>query len=154
MKISLGEIFAGLFIVGGLASCVESYSLYKEFNSSTNWSETNGRISRSNIVSGSYIDKPGRCFYPRIKYVYSVNGVTYKSERVDFSGITFSCIGKNRAKNLVKKYPIKKSVRVYYDENNPKNSVVQRTGWKKIILITVLGIVFSCLGIGAWKFID
>jgi hypothetical protein len=104
---------------------------------------TQGRVTESK----TYWKSKG--WHYEIWYEYGVDGRLYKSDRVNY-GHTGSS-DKSFASNYVNRYPVGKSVVVYYDQNHPNKSVlepnVSNYDWVfVIVMIAALGFSFSAIG--------
>ena len=105
---------------------------------------TQGRITEST----TYWKSKGWNY--EIWYEYNVDGEFYKSDRVSYGYAGSS--SKSFAISYVNKYPVGKSVVVYYDSVNPKNSVLEPNNFNYdwifiIIMIAALGFFFIAIGL-------
>ena len=127
-------LLVGLLI--GLA--LFAYTGYAAYKSTVaqSWSKTGGTISESRTKrtrSRSY--RRGRRRYSNrttavIKYKYYVGGKSYEKDRLSFGGFNFFSVnfGKDFRTGFYKsleKYPKGKSVVVYYNPNQPGDSVLE-----------------------------
>lgn len=79
-----------------------------------------------------------------ISYMYHLEGKKYQSDRICFG---FSNPIFNHADKLVRKYPRKKQISVYYNPNNPEQAVLEPGISFGAVLITLVGIFFLALGV-------
>jgi hypothetical protein len=122
--VSLIFLFFGIFFLlpGG-------YNIFYGY-SSKNWPSTPGEIVRSEWGSRG----------ETIVYIYTINGVDYRSHSVDFGFIRHS-------KTLLGLYPVGAEVLVYYDPKNPSRAVLEPGISLQTSLVTSMGIICLCLTI-------
>ena len=104
---------------------------------SSNWASIEGKIIESSIRR---VKLRSPKYLPKIIYEYSVEGISYTSNRLSFSEyMRFhrSC------QRVIDRYPTGKSITVYYDPKNPKNSVIQKGRIKSAILLFVLTMILT-----------
>jgi Protein of unknown function (DUF3592) len=98
------------------------------------WPQVTGQIIESTVVGDSNFDGETKA---RILYSYVVNGISLQSKSVG-AGMMSSPTG------IVKRYPVGKQVQVYYDPENPKSALLERSGSGPIIflLLSIVNLVF------------
>ncbi|QDV44047.1 hypothetical protein Enr13x_39080 [Stieleria neptunia] len=141
-------IFVGAwFAVSGLASFVVQWR-------ASRWPTVEGAIRRAEVV-------PGKDYYfVRLEYAFTVDGVEYTSDDVYLnSGIggisvaseTMGAKTQASAERLRENYPVGKSVKVYYQPQNPSRSalVIETTG---ILVIGLFGLVLAAIAFVPLKF--
>ena len=104
---------------------------------SRNWASIEGKIIESSIRR---VKLRSPKYLPKIVYEYSIEGISYISNQLSFSEyMRFyrSCQG------VIDRYPAGKSVTVYYDPKNPKNSVIQKGRIKSAILLFLLTMILT-----------
>lgn len=101
---------------------------------------TLGTIMSSTITTGSY--KNPMLGY-EIKYKFSIRNKTYISNKITFKNV--GTIDPSFARFYVNKYPVGKSVTVYYDPNNPFFSVLEPKEKGNYIGIIVTPFIFAGL---------
>jgi hypothetical protein len=111
------------------------------------WPTTEGIVVKSHVLksnppgvnSGMEIDK---YFYPNILYSFSFNNVAYKNSKLYYGAYQPS---ETNAREFVEKYPTGSTVKIYYNPNNPNESVLE-IDWKfKSFLIFGCGLLFAFL---------
>jgi hypothetical protein len=90
--------------------CVSFPSLLQARESST-WPATDGTITRSKIASGDESD------YFDVNYSYDVDGKRYRGDKLSLDGFT-----PNTLQDLCARYPVGKTVLVYYRPQDPTKS--------------------------------
>jgi len=130
------------------------YGVYDNFNSlkylgadPSQFQQTSGRIISSNI--GMNGTRGGWKFY--IQYEYYIEGNKMTSERVHFGYQASS--NPSYAQEYINKYPIGKEVIVYYNPDDPRESVLEpQVKWYGQLYIFTAGILFSLLFLYlSWK---
>lgn len=122
-----------LFILVGIVFIViGSNNIYRAYKTS-NWPSVQGHITSSEITSHSstYTDTATNSvrneivYNAQINYDYVINGITYSNDEVKVGGT----IGTNTtawAREVLNKYPQEKSVNVYYNPEDPYQSVLEK----------------------------
>ncbi len=94
---------------------------------SVNWQTTQGKIISSKAVvcrsKYSLVDN----YVADIIYEYSVSNVLYSSRNITYS-MDSPIVYCGNAEKMMKQYPVGMSVLVYYEPENPKNSVLRPGG--------------------------
>ena len=113
---------------------------------SESWPKTIGIIIKSKVVNRDRGDEFSHTYEycPKIKYKYTVNGKTYKSDKRTFVA---SCDDKEWAKSIVKQYPVDSSVEVYYHPEKHKISVLEPEEHPVIHGGIIIGFVFCIVSL-------
>ena len=116
---------------------------------SVNWQTTQGKIISSTAVvcrsKYSLVDN----YVADINYEYSVSDVLYSSSKITYS-IDSPIVYCGNAEKMMKQYPVGMSVLVYYEPENPKNSVLRPGGTN----FTGIGISLAVLIYGIKLFVN
>ena len=109
-----------LFFIPGIALLVTGVNQIIYEYSSKDWPRAEGKIFTSKVTS--YTSK--RTYYrANIIYEYKTSGKEYSSSEINF-WIT-SDLDEEKIRGVVAKYPVGKSVLVYYDPDNPTIAVLE-----------------------------
>jgi hypothetical protein len=115
-----------VLILGGLG-----FFLYKRnqqsmaYRQSTQtWLSTTGTILMSSVQTSH--SGNSHSTYPVIVYSYIVNGQSYQSQRIRAGDQFLTVRLAGQAQATVARYPIGKSVTVYYNPANPAESVLEK----------------------------
>lgn len=122
---------------------------------SLNWPATNAELISSKVVSSTGARSRGKSYYLEIKYRYSVDGITYQSERFSFGNLTWAT--QRDAELELQKLLSGKSVRVHYHPTNPEISVVHPGLMSSVVLHVILSSVGTLVGLllgYAWRKIE
>jgi hypothetical protein len=140
--LAMGIGLLGLFSL--LDSWINSHSLDE-------WQTTEGEISYSELAHGSGVCGPGLTIASMVGYDFKVDGVTYYSTHISYGADALSC-----GRELADTYPAGKKVTVYYDPENPDNSVLKKTGMNVFIsiLIGLLSMGMIVIGYFSWRLIN
>ena len=126
--IRLASFFAiGLGIVG-LISLVDSWTTSRSYE---DWKSTEGEITYSELVYGIGCG-PGATMSSMVIYDFEVEGVSYSSSNISHGADNVNC-----GTYLVDTYPKGKKVTVYYDPENPKDSVLKLTEMNTVIAVII-----------------
>jgi hypothetical protein len=139
------QVLAGVAFVASLSMVATiGIPLFRTFRS-RHWQATIGRVLESDIavahdVSGA--DGRQRYWTPRVSYEYRVDERSFVGRRVNFVG--FSA---RTAMKALGRYPPGANVPVWYDPNDPADSVLEKRPTPASILVA--GIAASALVISA-----
>jgi hypothetical protein len=117
-----GMLFVGLVLLGlGVLSLYRNGEKFCNGWASGNWPKTRGKVMRSWLEE--YISNKGaHTFEVRAVYTYTVAGIRYENDTVEF---TSQLVGGGREygeKQQAKYAPAGKACDVYYDPNQPQRS--------------------------------
>lgn len=143
-----------MFMLAGILFIViGSKNIYQAYKSSS-WPSVQGRIISSEIKSHSrtYRDtttnreKNETVYDAHINYGYVINGITYSNDDVKIGGIiqTNTTIW---ARKLLDKYPQGKVVNVYYNPEDPSQSVLEKGLQLSTWSFSALGLAIFIFGI-------
>jgi hypothetical protein len=133
--------FAGFLclLVGAVSGAYFFWYLSKSKGISK-WIVTEGTILESKLLPD------GDCFEPYIRYKYAVRGENFIHDK--FMTYRIICEYSFVAKKHLKPYPVGKNVKVYFDRNNPQNSVLKkREGIRQYVLWAIFSLSFIVYGI-------
>ena len=125
---------------------VQSDDVMAMFTNFDTYKTTSGMIVSSSVVYKSGL---GGSWHFEIQYKYMVSGEEFTSDKVHFLN-TGEGLSDGYAKSYVEKYPVGKTVTVYFNPTNPAKSVLEPENrsysslWLIIFLIT-MAIVFLSL---------
>jgi hypothetical protein len=96
-------------------------------NDSSNWLGTSAVIASSNVRRDWDKNKgtPKTQYWFEVQYNYEVEKKTYLGERYAFHGNP-SFKTKAEAEKLLEEFPIGKTITIYYQPDNPQESVIKR----------------------------
>ncbi len=101
-----------------------------------NWPETTG------LILSSYVSSGGRSANSaHVSYQYVVDGKEYRNDRISFGMLSLQ--GKNtNPQTVVDYYHRGKQVNVYYNQNNPENSVLElQTNYSANFMFLIVSII-------------
>jgi Protein of unknown function (DUF3592) len=108
------------------------------------WFAASGKVLESRILDH------GSSLEPYVKYSYVVRGQTYISERMAPNAYVYDQPASMSSINrMIAPYAVGKTIKVYFDPNNPQDAVLKKSDsiLTNIILVVVSGI-FIFVGIG------
>jgi hypothetical protein len=145
-----GGFFIFAFFLGGIAAIFFGIRNRKKATESLNWPETKGTVTESAVKKDYDTDAEGfttTTYVPEINYQYEVNNVTFTNQRISFGGTT-SYSSQKKAEQALSQYPLNATVPVFYNPDNPDDSVLVK-GTKGTMLLIILGAVFVTISICA-----
>jgi hypothetical protein len=115
----VSHVFSLVFSIAMFGIVINAIRQMSRAGASRNWFTTNGQV----VYSSIHQESDGPYFVPVVKYRYRVEGQEYESSRIRF---TWSGESTYRwtTSEVVNKYPVSKTVRVYYNPKNPSVSVL------------------------------
>jgi len=113
--------------------------------SSSTWPTVKGEVMASKVVlvHGGASGHSTLRYIPAIQYKYVVDGVSFFGDRVYFAS---DAGGESFCKEKVENYPVGKSVNVFYNSNDPKESVLEPgISLFSILMLGIINLVFIIL---------
>lgn len=117
-----------------------TYLLFKSLETKR-WVSTEGKILSKEVDKGALKNNESHLYTANIKYSYNVNGKEFVSKRI-FYGNWIAISTPFSAQETVKRYK-KTNVTVYYNPNNPKESVLEQGINRLICRILLPFIIFA-----------
>lgn len=114
MKKSHALIVALAFLFVG---CITFHNFWLS-SQAKHWPSIEGVVTASSVYG---TPGKGRGAHPEIHYQFQLNGQSYAGDKLDFGGD--NNYGKN-PQPFVAQYPAGKLIKIYYDPDNPENSVL------------------------------
>lgn len=146
-------VVIGLFI-GGIAAIIAGLKARKKGRASESWPSAGGVITNAWIEERRDTDEDGytsTSYYPKWQYTFQAGGYEYTSQRVSYGGDK-GYGRRGKAQEELNKFPANSRVQVYYDPQDPNESVLKRgakgTLWGVIIglILIVVSIMIACGG--------
>ncbi len=149
----MGASLAGaIFFLIGLGAAFFGYRLIRKARASADWPAAQGIIESStvDVERERERDSDGDVHYetkylPRIVFQYQVDGIDYRGERISFGSTSSG--NQTWAYKITNQYPEGLEVAVYYDSENPSDSVLQPGAKWTTYLLLGLGVVFALVGV-------
>ena len=143
--------FVGLLVtVIGIGFIIWGGMVVMEARSATNWPETQGTITSSRVIhttSTSQTNKSKWYYRAEIKYGYEVDGLEYVSDRLDFGTYKHKYKSEVYPTGTKNRYPVGKSVTVYYDPIDPEQAVLDRQTGMNTYTGLLIGIITTIVGV-------
>jgi len=96
----------------------------RRIQAAENWKMTFGEIAESGLRTVKKRRKGGT-FVPNVVYTYEVGGQDYRNNRIHF-GVDGPTSVRPWVEEAAAKYPVGKRVNVYYNPQNPADSVLEK----------------------------
>ena len=133
-------LLLGGFSVGvGLLFLIAQLVLVRTIFGSSKWPSVPGRIITSSVYGPIY-GKYGPEYGADIEYRYSVEGGTCIATVIDPIKVYHETLAESQS--LVQRYPLGKTVTVYYDPRDPCNAVLVPVASPANVLFGCLGLIF------------
>lgn len=112
-----------LLIFIGILLFLQGIEKYKEARGSKYWIKTDGSVISSKIETiGS---GQGASCHPKIQYSYTVLGENFQGNKITFGPESSTALPAYITTKI--RYPVGKKIKVYYNKNNPSESVIERS---------------------------
>ena len=145
-------IAGAIFLVLGLAAFIGMQMAQSHIDRAQEWPSVDGEIVTSEIatVTGRFKYGIRTSVVADIGYVYSVNGQNYQGEHLRLLPM-LHMKGEGTPEEIVARYPVGRSVEVYYDPGDPSSAVLIPTpgddASKLIRSVSVMGPCIAFLGL-------
>ncbi len=140
----VGKIIILVGLLFGVLFANVGYSTYKKAVETENWPSVMGIVLESRVIEDT--QDTDTSYQPYIKYSYVVDNKQYINT-VIYPGDIINSGSYDSIKNFVDKYPERSQVPVYYNPNNPQDSVLIPGVSTGHIIILGIGIFFLVLSI-------
>jgi Protein of unknown function (DUF3592) len=143
------QIFGIVSIAVGI--CVGLYFLWtlKRQLAKRKWIAVSGKVLESRILDNQ------SSLEPFVKYSYVVRGETYISDMITPNKYVFEAPASESSLNrMIAPYPVGKTIKVYFDPNNPQNAVLKKNDsilGNIIFVIVSLMFIFGGFGLMSQK---
>jgi Protein of unknown function (DUF3592) len=148
MSMAAASLFSLVFIAIGGAMVSYAIRMTGRARQSLSWPSTEGEIAHSAVLyqtETTATTSNAGTYKADISYRYQVKGVNYSSSRISL--LDFSSSAAGRAESIVRNYPDKSTVRVYYNPSDFSESVLEPGSTGGINLLYVLGGIFATFGL-------
>jgi hypothetical protein len=153
-NIDMGQIVGLIFSAFGLAFLLISAFAVLNSLRARKWTMTIGRIIHSEVYVSKDEDDSADTYRPDIVFEYSVFGEKFICDRLYF-GVKIMTSGNLRnSQKFVRKYAVNKEVAVYYNPDNPKQSVIEPGIHFVLGSIFVMSILLITMGASLFFRID
>lgn len=143
-------LFGLLIVIGGALAINSGWKDLERSQASESWPTAAGEITAAGV--GTKLVRAagqiGPRYEPEIVYTYTVGGDFYEGSIVwaGSEGISFG--ERSFARELVDRYPVGRSVTVYYDPADPVSAVLEQGVDSTVYLVLGIGAFF--VTVGAW----
>jgi hypothetical protein len=152
MNSNIGLLCGGfgilVFFGVGVAALIFGIRNREKGEASNSWPSVGGIITDARIEENTDVDEDGfssTTYTPKWLYEYTLDGKTNTSERISFGAVR-GYGRRKRAQEELDKFPVNSQVRVYYDPQNPGETVLV-PGTKGTMMGIIIGIIFILLSI-------
>lgn len=118
----LTRIFLSIFLLVGLGLIIFGVSNFMTAKQSETWPKVQGVILKSKVTVNHGDDST--TYGADVTYRYKVEGKKYKGDKVTVSEISTG--NQSRARKIIKRYPVRKKIPVYYNPSKPEESVLEQ----------------------------
>ncbi|MCP4141985.1 MAG: DUF3592 domain-containing protein [Chloroflexi bacterium] len=145
IAIIAGSSLVVLFGIAGVWMVYKYFQEQKNADKSQGWSSTFGKITKASLDKEASFESGNTLYYPEVEYTYEFLGTEYTGYKISFGGSSGNS-NRKKSEETLAKYPVGKEIPVFYDPNNPKDSVLIRnigTGGKVFLFVGILFVFVS-----------
>lgn len=117
-------------------------------DASRNWPTVKGKVTVSKM--GTHRGDKSTTYSADVAYDYTVNGTRYTGDRVTFGSVSTSSTA--RARRVLNRYPKGKEVTVYYNPEDPEQSVLEPGIHGATWFLPAFGLLFAVVGAAVFVF--
>lgn len=163
---NLGPMIAGIvaipFIIIAVVFVVAALRSRRQVSAAQDWPTVNGKVIYATVETRHSHSSHGgttTSYYPKVTYEYTVNGQRYQNSRISF-GLEVGLGNYNAVLRKVATYPINSTVQIYYDPNDPSQTVLEKNSPSSKIFLFVgalIAVILICTltaSIGGMSFIS
>jgi Protein of unknown function (DUF3592) len=138
------QIFGFISIAVGIGIAAYFVWAMKRQLATGKWIAASGKVLESRILDH------GSSLEPYVKYSYVVRGQTYISERMAPNNYVYDQPASMSSINrMIAPYAVGKTIKVYFDPNNPQDAVLKkRDSIFGDIILVVVSLIFIFVGLG------
>ncbi len=148
------DILLGVvFLAAGIALAVWGFMNLSTALQSKAWPTAEGKITSSTVVKKieRYTDsdhhRRTRTIYtPQLRYSYAADGRTLIGSRITLSDSGSS--SESRARKISRRYPAGSTCTVFYNPDNPAESLLKAGITFGTLLFPAMGVLFAVVGLG------
>lgn len=153
-KFFFTRIFPLIFVVAGIAGLYFGVKAISKAKESLDWPAVKGKIISSSVERSTRRESTRRSkgrsrtriyYHANISYEYSVDGKDYEGSQVRFGGTSSQNSG--RVNSIVKEFPAGKEISVYYEPENPSESILIKGVNPRLYAGAGTGGLFMVIGI-------
>jgi hypothetical protein len=137
---ALAFFFIFAAIGGGLA--LWGWTILQNARASASWPKVSGRVTDA-FVNHSQDAEGGNSYSPEVSYTYVVDERPFQGSRIKFGELSYS--SRNRAQEIVNRYPVGQPVAVYHDPDRPERAVLEPGVSGGSYLVLGIGLLFVTL---------
>ena len=138
-SMSFSTIFILIFVAVGLGIAAFGARGVIQARASSAWPQVSGEITHSEITDSD------SSYSPLVRYKYSVSDRAFAGERICF-GLDRMFAGYKFAQRYTQRYPVGSPVAVYYDPDQPSQSVLEPGITKRAFIPMAFGLGFAIFG--------
>jgi hypothetical protein len=135
-------------LIGGVVAIIFGIKARRKGEASNTWPSAQGIITNAWIEENTDTDEDGfssTTYTPKWQYTFQAGGYEYTSQRVSYGAVK-GYGRRKKAQEELDKYPANSRVPVYYDPNDPNESVLIR-GTKGTMLGIIMGVILIIVAV-------
>lgn len=142
-------------LLGGVSGLWTSGEFFVDAYRSSTWPQASGEVIRSDLASESRFQKSNQSttgYWAEVEYTFVVDDAKHTSEHVTLDGLRSGPhigSGKKEAEEILARYPVGKTVDIYYDPDDPARATLETGISAGNFFVPIFSLVLTALG-GFW----
>jgi len=140
-------VLPGILALVGALMIFSSVRARKAAERAATWPSIPGLVTSAELVTHRHHNSKSHVttytYEPKVEYSYTVLGTPYTGKRLAYGPASYA---RNKADEIMARYPQGQSVSVYYNTEDPAESVLDSAAPNTTIM-TVFGIIFCVIAL-------
>ena len=144
------SIVGVIFVFTGIIFFIIGLIVRRKVKKAQGWPVVSGTVESTEIKKHKTTTKQGRnsfrtsyTYEPVVNYTYAVNGQTYASKRLAYSGFQGAEVS---AQEKLEQYPLGGSVQVHYNPKKPQDALLE-VSMDATRTYNIMGLIFIVVGV-------
>jgi hypothetical protein len=149
MSISNHQIISLILILAGIIILLLAFKAIIRSKASLTWPCVEGEILKSNLEVSHHItdSDSGKTYNPNVEYSYKVQYSVFTSTRIYFGSKIGNSYKEEKSRELLRRYKANQNAKVFYDQDNPKISVLEPGYHSELTLGLIIGVLIIIIGL-------
>lgn len=139
--------YATLILIG--MGAIALYVFYKKkLAAAKQWPTAKGKVVLTAIEGppSGVRSESDKCYTNRIRYRFEAQGSSYESEQMSIPKSAQVMKSKEEARLTQRLYDYNSEVTVFYNPDNPSESVLVHDNWKFLAFLAIAGFIMTIIG--------
>jgi len=143
------QLVSSCLIIVGVIIILLVYNAFNLSKASLTWPNVEGEILKTSMETSHQTQDnfQGTSYTANIEYKYKVQDVEYSSSRIYFGSKIGHSFNEERSKELLRKYKATQNIKVFYNPDNHKISVLEPGLHSELKLGLIIGFILIIIGL-------